>query len=254
MNESPDHASANILIVDDEIQITRVLRTTLASQGYYVRTASDGVEGLETLFDWTPDIVITDLGMPNMGGVEFCRRLRKRLPSAYIIVLSVRDDERQKVEAFDQGVDDYVTKPFSMTELNARIRRGVRRAIASQARPVEPTDAEIVTGDFRINLHTRQVTVRQRAIKQLTPKEYDMLCYLARNPDIVISRDSLLGAVWGDRAVKHGTYLHVLMHHLRAKIEPADESVRYILTTKWVGYRFVPAGIAASHAETENDG
>jgi two-component system KDP operon response regulator KdpE len=253
MHENLDNPSANILIVDDETQITRVLRTTLASQGYFVRTASDGVEGLETIFDWSPDIVITDLAMPNMGGLEFCRKLRKRLPTAYIIVLSVRDDERQKVEAFDQGIDDYVTKPFSMSELNARIRRGVRRVLPPKTSNAAHTETEIVSGDFRINLHTRQVTVRERAIKQLTPKEYDMLCFLARNPNIVISRDSLLSAVWGDRAVKHGTYLHVLMHHLRAKIEPVNESVRYILTIKWVGYRFVPAGIIASPREAPHD-
>jgi two-component system KDP operon response regulator KdpE len=239
------NATGNILVIDDEAQITRVLRTVLTGMGYHVRTAADGIEALEALFDWRPDIVITDLSMPNLGGAELCQKLRKRLPTAYIIVLSVRNEEQYKVESLDAGADDYVTKPFSMTELTARIRSGLRRIAVSQASS-KAEEREIAVGDFHINMHTRMVMVRGRNVSQLTPKEFELLCFLARNPKIVNLRAMLLAAVWGESAVRHNAYLHVLMHHLRTKIEPEDGSRRYILTEKWVGYRFEPEGICSA--------
>jgi two-component system, OmpR family, KDP operon response regulator KdpE len=225
----------NILVVDDESQITRVLRTTLSGHGYTVRTAGDGDEALEVMRQWTPDLVITDLSMPNMGGLELCRRIRSK-SAVPIIVLSVRGEEKPKVEALDSGADDYVTKPFNMNELVARVRAGLRRASTP---PPKEDASEIDAGDFRINLLTRLVSVRGREVR-LTPKEFDLLCYLAKNPGRVITHRTLLASVWGGTSTEQPEYLHVFINHLRKKLEPEDGSVRYIVTEKWVGYRFEP--------------
>src|SRR6266568_2285180 len=180
----------NILVVDDESQITRVLRTALAAQGYTVRTAGDGDEALEVMREWTPDLVITDLSMPNMGGLELCRRIRSKM-AVPIIVLSVRDEEKPKIEALDSGADDYVTKPFNMNELVARVRAGLRRAALPAQ---EENENSIDAGDFHIDLRTRLVTVRGREVR-LTPKEFDLLCYLAKNSGRVITHHTLLASV-----------------------------------------------------------
>jgi two-component system KDP operon response regulator KdpE len=200
-----------------------------------VRTAADGDEALEVMRQWVPDLVITDLSMPNMGGLELCRRIRSK-SSVPIIVLSVRGEEKPKVEALDSGADDYVTKPFNMNELVARVRAALRRA----ARPVQEESAsKIEAGDFHIDLNTRVVTVRDREVR-LTPKEFDLLSYLAKNPGRVITHHTLLASVWGGMSTQQPEYLHVFMNHLRKKLEPEDGSLRYILTEKWVGYRFEP--------------
>jgi two-component system KDP operon response regulator KdpE len=225
----------NILVVDDEPQITRVLRTALAGHGYNVRTASDGDEALEIMRDWKPELVITDLSMPNMGGLELCRRIRSKM-AVPIIVLSVRGEEKPKVEALDSGADDYVTKPFNMNELVARVRAGLRRAATP---PPQEDQTGIDAGDFHIDLQTRLVTVRGREVR-LTPKEFDLLCYLAKNSGKVITHRTLLASVWGEMSTHQPEYLHVFMNHLRKKLEPEDGSVRYIITEKWVGYRFEP--------------
>jgi len=225
----------NILVVDDESQITRVLRTALAAQGYTVRTAGDGDEALEVMREWTPDLVITDLSMPNMGGLELCRRIRTKW-AVPIIVLSVRGEEKPKVEALDSGADDYVTKPFNMNELVARVRAGLRRA--SQPARDDSSD-KIEAGDFSIDLLTRLVTVKGRDVR-LTPKEFDLLSYLAKNPGRVITHHTLLSAVWGGNSTQQPEYLHVFINHLRKKLEPEDGSAHYIVTEKWVGYRFEP--------------
>jgi two-component system, OmpR family, KDP operon response regulator KdpE len=224
----------NILVVDDEPQITRVLKTTLSSHGYGTRTAADGDEALQLMKDWCPDLVITDLRMPNMDGLELCRHLRakSRIP---IIVLSVKGEERVKVEALDAGADDYVTKPFKINELLARVRAALRRAAA----PEEPDAESIESGDFHIDLQTRAVRVRDREI-HLTPKEFDLLLYLARHPRRVITHRALLSAVWGENSVQQPEYLRVFVGHLRKKLEPDEHSPRYILTEPWVGYRFEP--------------
>jgi two-component system KDP operon response regulator KdpE len=235
MNTAADGKPRKILVVDDEPQITRVLRTSLGAQGYLVRTAADGDEAVEVMRGWPPDLVITDLSMPNMDGIELCRRIRSK-SSIPIIVLSVRGEEKPKVEALDCGADDYVTKPFNMNELIARVRAGLRRA--GQA-VTEDDVVAIEAGDFRIDLLTRLVTVRGREVR-LTPKEFDLLCCLAKNPGRVLTHRSLLGAVWGGTSTQQPEYLHVFMNHLRKKLEPEDGSVRYILTEKWVGYRFEP--------------
>jgi two-component system KDP operon response regulator KdpE len=224
----------NILVVDDEPQITRVLKTTLSSQGYGVRTASDGDEALQMLKEWTPDLVITDLRMPNLGGLELCRQIRakSRIP---IIVLSVKGEERIKVEALDAGADDYVTKPFGVHELLARVRATLRRAAA----PEEPESPLIEAGDFRIDIATRSVRVRDREV-HLTPKEFDLLIYLARHAGKVLTHRNLLAAVWGGNSVEQPEYLRVFVGHLRKKLEPDEAAPRYILTEPWVGYRFEP--------------
>jgi two-component system KDP operon response regulator KdpE len=224
----------NILVVDDEPQITRVLKTTLSSQGYGVRTASDGDEALQMLKEWTPDLVITDLRMPNLGGLELCRQIRakSRIP---IIVLSVKGEERIKVDALDAGADDYVTKPFGVHELLARVRAALRRA----ALPEEPESPLIEAGDFRIDIATRSVRVRDREV-HLTPKEFDLLIYLARHAGKVLTHRNLLAAVWGGNSVEQPEYLRVFVGHLRKKLEPDEAAPRYILTEPWVGYRFEP--------------
>jgi two-component system KDP operon response regulator KdpE len=224
----------NILVVDDEPQIARVLKTTLSTQGYGVRTASDGAEALQMLKEWTPDLVITDLRMPNLGGLELCRQLRakSRIP---IIVLSVKGEERIKVEALDAGADDYVTKPFGVHELLARVRAALRRAAA----PEQPESPLIEAGDFRIDIATRSVRVRDREV-HLTPKEFDLLIYLARHAGRVLTHRNLLAAVWGGYSVEQPEYLRVFVGHLRKKLEPDEATPRYILTEPWVGYRFEP--------------
>jgi two-component system KDP operon response regulator KdpE len=218
-------------VVDDEPQITRVLRTSLSSQGYDIRVANDGETALEIMKDWTPDMVITDLAMPNMGGIELCRHLRltTQIP---IIVLSVRGDEKSKVQALDVGADDYVTKPFGMEELQARVRANLRRTAANNE---EPTIIE--AGDLRIDLTAHRVTVKDSEI-HLTPKEFELIVYLARRPGRVVTHRALLGAIWGGNSTEQVEYLRVFVGQLRKKLEPDASSPRYILTEPWVGYRF----------------
>ena len=225
-----------ILIVDDEPQITRVLRTSLTGHGYDVRSAADGESALETYGDWGPDLVITDLSMPNLDGIELCRRLR-RISSVPIVVLSVKGEEQTKVEALDAGADDYVTKPFGMDELLARIRATLRRAPETQNEESALTVLE--AGDFRVDLELRSVTVQDRSL-HLTPKEYDLLIYLIRHPGKVLTHRALLAAVWGGNYVEQTEYLRVFIGQIRKKIEVDSASPRYILTEPWIGYRFDP--------------
>jgi two-component system, OmpR family, KDP operon response regulator KdpE len=224
-----------ILVVDDEPQITRVLRTTLSSHGYTIHTASDGDEALEVMREWTPDLVVTDLAMPNLGGLELCRRIRSN-STVPIIVLSVRGEEKTKIEALDAGADDYVTKPFAPNELLARVRALLRRAGMP---PVSRDVTKIDIGDFSVDLETRRVVVRGREV-HLSPKEFDLLVYWARRPNKVITHRALLAAVWSDTPTAQADHLRVFVTHLRKKLEPEDGSVRYILTEPWVGYRFEP--------------
>ena len=224
----------HILIVDDEPQITRVLRRSLTTHGYEVRSAADGESALETFGDWPADLVIADLSMPNMDGLELCRRLRV-LSSVPIIVLSVKGEEQTKVDALDAGADDYVTKPFGMNELLARIRAALRRV--RELNSINNASTLIEAGDFRINLESRTVTVGGREV-HLTPKEYDLLTYLIRHPGKVITHYALLGALWGSHSLEQTEYLRVFIGQLRKKIEPDPSAPRYILTEPWIGYRF----------------
>jgi two-component system, OmpR family, KDP operon response regulator KdpE len=223
----------HILVVDDESQITRVLRTSLSTHGYDIRVANDGETALEIMKDWTPDLVITDIAMPNMDGLELCRRLRAKTQIP-IIVLSVRGEERTKVQALDAGADDYITKPFGIEELLARVRANLRRA-----RTQESEVGPIEIGNFKIDPGARTVFVKDRAI-HLTPKEFDLLVYFARHAGKVVTHRTLLSAVWGGENTEQVEYLRVFVAQLRKKIEPSPNSPRYILTDPWVGYRFEP--------------
>lgn len=229
-----ESGKGNILVVDDEPQITRVLKTTLSSQGYATRAAADGEQALQAMKDWTPDLVITDLRMPNMDGLALCRHIRAQ-SQVPIIVLSVKGEEKTKVEALDAGADDYVTKPFNINELLARVRAGLRRVTAAK----QPETQLIEIGDFQIDLEQHTVLVKNRDV-HLTPKEFDLMAYLARNPGKVITHRALLAAVWGANSVQQSEYLRVFVGHLRKKLEAEDNSPRYIVTEPWVGYRFEP--------------
>jgi two-component system KDP operon response regulator KdpE len=224
----------NILVVDDEPQITRVLKTTLSSLGYGTRTAGDGYEALQLMKSWSPDLLITDLRMPNMDGLELCRQVRanSQMP---IIVLSVRGEERIKVQALDAGADDYVTKPFSTNELLARVRAALRRASIKEQPDLQVFDI----GAFHIDLEVRAVQVKGCGL-HLTPKEFDLLVYMARHAGKVITHRALLSAVWGEGSVEQPEYLRVFVGHLRKKLEAEEGSPQYIVTEPWVGYRFEP--------------
>ncbi len=226
---------SRILVVDDEVQIARVLKTSLQAQGYEVKTAADGEAGFNAAMDWLPDLVVTDLSMPAMNGIELCRAVRER-SQVPIIVLSVRGEEKNKIDALDAGADDYVTKPFSVNELLARVRANLRRVAAGE----DSSEAAIQQGDFYINPESRQVRVVAKEVR-LTPKEFDLLLFMARHPNKVLTHRVLLNAVWGGESVQQPEYLRVFINQLRKKIEP-DETPRYILTDPWVGYRFQPGG------------
>ena len=226
-------AKQRILVVDDEPQLTRVLRRSLTTKGYDVRIAGDGEFALQTFHDWPPELVITDLAMPNMGGLELCQRLRA-ISEVPIIVLSVRGEETTKVEALDAGADDYVTKPFGMDELLARIRATLRR------KPAGDSKSQILeAGDFRIDLEGQSASQSGKELR-LTPKEFDLLVHLIRNAGKVLTHRTLLGAVWGGDYTGQTEYLRVFVGQLRKKIEPDPSTPRYILTEPWIGYRFNP--------------
>ena len=231
--------TSRVLVVDDEPQITRVLKTVLASHGYQVRTAAEGETALSNFKEWSPELVITDLYMPHMNGVELCRRIRE-LSSVPIIVLSVKGEESTKVEALDSGADDYVTKPFGIDELMARVRAALRRGGASAADDTGSFEA----GDFRIDMDARRVHTRGREVR-LTPKEFELFVYMARHPNRVLTHAALLEAVWGPASQEQPEYLRVFMGQLRKKLEPDPSNPVYLVTEPWVGYRFNPKGATA---------
>jgi len=221
-----------VLVIDDEVQITRVLRAALSAKGFDVRTASEPEEGIRLFQEWNPDLVITDLMMPGMTGVEICRSIRS-VSATPVIVLSVREHERSKVEALDAGADDYVTKPFSMPELLARVRAHLRRA-------PEPTANALSIGDFTIDIGAHSILIGDKSI-HLTPKEFDLLVHLAKHSGKVMTHRSLLTAVWGGQSAHQPEYLRVFVAQLRKKLE-AETGKQYIQTEPWVGYRFIPEG------------
>ncbi len=226
---------ARILVVDDEPQLIRVLRTGLKSRGYDVRGAADAESGLETFSEWHPDLVITDLAMPTVDGLAFCRRLRA-ISQVPIIVLSAKGEEKTKVEALDIGADDFVTKPFGIDELLARVRASLRRA---NAQPIsDATQVILDVGDFHVNLESREVKVRGKEV-HLTPKEFDLLIYFIKHSEKVLTHRTLLAAIWGSNYIEQNEYLRVFVGNLRKKIE-ADATPRYIVTEPWIGYRFDP--------------
>jgi len=231
MKEAP----LRILVVDDEPQILRVLRRGLESRGFGVVTAPDVPTALDVFSASPVNLVVTDLRMPGGDGIELCRRIRQS-SSIPIIVLSVKGEEATKVQALDAGADDYVTKPFGMDELLARIRALSRRAAA----PPVTTQAVVEVGDFRAEPELRRITVKGREI-HLTPKEYDLLLFFLANHSKVLTQRTVLRAVWGPESAYQSEYLRVFVAQLRKKIEPEPRSPHYLLTEPWVGYRFVPA-------------
>ena len=231
-NEHDKHSK--ILVVDDEPQITRVLRTALSTQGYSLQIAANGVDGMEAVHSWKPDLVITDISMPQMNGVELCREIRA-VSQVPIIVLSVRNQDLMKVEALDAGADDYITKPFSIQELQARVRAQLRRSAVSSVE----TPQIIKAGDFLIDIPQHRVVVRGQDI-HLTPKQFDLLVCFAKQPGQVFTHRALLHAVWGTN-IDQPEYLRVTIGQLRKKIELSDEPA-YIVTEPWIGYRFRPTG------------
>lgn len=224
-----------VLVVDDEPQITRTLRHSLSAHRYDVRTAADAVSAMDTFHDWHPDLIITDLQMPEKSGIEFCREVRNisKLP---IIVLSVRGDERTKVEALDAGADDYVTKPFGIDELLARVRAALRRVPDGSAE----AETKFEDGEFVIDLATHEITVGGRLV-HLTPKEFDLLVFLFQNRGKVVTHRAILSAIWGGNSTEQTEYLRVFVGQLRKKIEADPSKPRYIRTEPWVGYRFDPS-------------
>ena len=198
---------------------------------YEIRTAGDGESGIEVFQSWMPDLVITDLQMPNVDGLELCRHLRK-ISAVPIIVLSVRNEEKAIVEALDAGADDYVTKPFGTNELLARIRANLRRV-------TEKTADFIKAGDFYIDFSAHKVSVCGDEI-HLTPKEFELLAFLANHPHKVLTHTVLLKKVWGNYYTESPEALRVLVGSLRKKIEKDSSHPKYILTEPWIGYRFIP--------------
>lgn len=222
---------AKILVVDDEPQIRRVLRATLSAEGYAIVEACDGEAALAEFRRERPDLVLLDMNMPGIDGLATCRELRAG-SGAPIIMLTVRSSEKDKVRSLDAGADDYVTKPFSMEELLARIRAALRRAAPNEAL------APVATKDLKIDFESRAVTVRGEPV-HLTPKEFELLRHLVAHQGKPLSHRRLLQAIWGPDYGDETEYLRVTVNQLRKKIEPEPSRPRYILTEPWVGYRFV---------------
>ena len=223
----------NILVIDDEPQIRRVMRTTLSSQGYVISEAMTGEEGVDAVRKNKPDLVLLDMNMPGIGGLEACKEIRHST-DAPIIMLTVRNAERDKVAALDAGADDYVVKPFGIEELLARVRSALRRYAPGDA------VAPFVTKEISIDFEARTVTVRGNDI-HLTPKEFDVLKLLVANQGKTLTHRRLLQAVWGPDYGEETENLRVVINQLRKKIEADPAKPKYILTEPWIGYRFQPA-------------
>lgn len=221
-----------ILIADDDPQIIRALRVTLGAQGYEIVTAADGAAALAQAITHHPDVVMLDLGMPKLNGIEVIEGLRgwSQVP---ILVVSGRTGAADKVDALDAGADDYVTKPFSMDELLARIRALTRRVVAA---PDEPSAA---FGDVSVDFSARTVAGPQGPIR-LTPTEWRLLELLVQNPDKLITREAMLNQVWGPNHSRDTGYLRLYMAQLRKKLEPVPAEPRFLVTVQGMGYRFVP--------------
>jgi len=225
-------SSGRVLVVDDEPQLRRVMRTALVANGYEAYEARTGEEALDTLRESNPDLILLDMNMPGMGGMAACKALRARSEAA-ILILSVRDSEKDKIAALDAGADDYITKPFSVNELMARIRANLRRlpSQGEQARPI------VVSDDLTVDFAARQVVAHGQPVR-LTPKEFELLHHLMSNANKPVGHRKLLQTLWGPEYGDEVEYLRVFVSQLRKKIEADPAHPRYILTEPWVGYRF----------------
>jgi two-component system, OmpR family, KDP operon response regulator KdpE len=225
-------STATILIVDDEPQIRRVMRTTLTSHGYVALEAASGEEALEKMRAERPDLIVLDVNLPGISGLETCAAIRTS-SDVPIIMLTIRNSERDKVQALDAGADDYVAKPFGVQELMARIRAALRRSAPGDSTPAFLID------DLKIDFEKRVVTVKNSPVR-LTPKEFELLRHLVANQGKTLGHRRLLQAVWGPDYGEETEYLRVFINQLRKKIEPDPHKPRYILTEPWVGYKFDP--------------
>jgi two-component system KDP operon response regulator KdpE len=225
-------SSATVLIVDDEPQIRRVLLTILTSQGYSVIEAKSGDEALEKIRSEHTDLILLDVNMPGRSGIETCREIREAgdIP---VIILSVRDAERDKVQALDSGANDYVVKPFGADELLARVRATLRRSAPLGSLP------SFVSNDLNIDFEKRSIALRGKTVR-LTPKEFELLYYLVANQGKPLPHRRMLQAVWGPDYGQETEYLRVFINQLRKKIELDPRHPRYIHTEPWIGYRFEP--------------
>ena len=221
----------SVLVVDNDPQICRMMRITLVAEGFEVSDARNGIEGLERFRSSRFDLVLLDVNMPGMSGVEVCREIRYGSEVA-IIMLSVHAAEGDKTKAFDAGADDYVTKPFSFPELLARMRATLRR----RGRPSQPECKRMRLGDIEIDFEARQVQAQDEE-ERLTPKEWDLLHYLATHPNRTVSHRELLRGVWGSDAGDEKEYLRVFINRLRKKLESSPQNPEYLLTEPWMGYR-----------------
>jgi two-component system KDP operon response regulator KdpE len=226
----------HILLVDDEVAIQRAMAPLLRSRGYAVTLAATGREALDAFERDRPDLVILDLGLPDMDGTAVCRYIRTRGDTP-ILVLSARGAERDKVAALDEGGDDYITKPFGTEELMARVRASLRRSLGRDA----PLRGLLHRGDLTIDFDRRRVIVSETEVR-LTPKELDLLTLLASHSGRVLTHRTILKAIWGSHGADQGEHLRVLVGQLRKKIERNPARPRYVLTEPWVGYRFVDEG------------
>jgi two-component system KDP operon response regulator KdpE len=223
-----------VLVVDDEPQILRTLATNLRARGYDVDLAATGEDALRLAAERHPDVVILDIGLPGIDGIEVVRGLRgwSQVP---IIMLSVREGEGDKVEALDAGADDYIALPLQHESLLARIRVALRRS------GVTPEVSAVGVGPFHIDFDDRRVRIRGQAVR-LTPKEFDLFTFMAKHPNRVLPHKMLLGAVWGPASEEQSEYLRVFVGQLRKKLEPDPARPRHLVTEPWVGYRFNPEG------------
>jgi two-component system KDP operon response regulator KdpE len=224
--------TANILVVDDEPQIRRVLRSTLSFRGYEITEASSGEEALELVHKLKPDLILLDVNLPGLSGIETCREIR-RSSSVPIIMLTVRNAERDKVVALDAGADDYVTKPFGIEELLARVRASLRRHSAAEATP--PFQSK----DFSVDFEERRVLVAGQEV-HLAPKEFEVLKHLINNQGKPVTHRRLLQSVWGPEYGEETENLRVVINQLRKKIEKDPAQPKFVLTEPWIGYRFRP--------------
>ena len=236
-------SASTILVVDDEPQIRRVMLTTLTSHGYSVIEAASGEEALGKIRTERPDLILLDVNMPGISGLETCAEIRTS-SDVPIIMLTIRNSERDKVEALDAGADDYVVKPFGVQELMARIRAALRRSSPGDATPA------FASGDLKIDFEKRVVNVKNRPVR-LTPKEFELLRHLVANRGKALEHRRLLQAVWGPDYGEETEYLRVFINQLRKKIEPDPHKPRYIHTEPWVGYRFDPPQGNLGVGETE---
>lgn len=233
MNHAMPASNANILVTDDDFDLRRALKRTLDALGFQVTESSSGEDAIRAVSSQRFHAVLMDVNMPGVGGIAACRTIRKLDPSLQILMLTVRDRETDKVEALDAGADDYITKPFSIPELAARLRSAVRRAAVAPS----PASGPIVIGDIELDPGRRTVAKRG-AMLRLTPKEFELLHYLMRHPGVPVAHARLLQAVWGGEYGQELEYLRTFVHQLRKKLEDDLSCPEYLLTEPYFGYRF----------------